>query len=159
MSLYRQQRDRRYRQVRADMQNDNLDVSVVYGNSGRLGSHSGNLAYLSKFHPFSGQQALLFPARGEPVLFAGVENQRIEALRMSSIADVHNNPLPTVPAQICDHMITPKSTGTLKAGMVITMHPMFSPGPERRLFFGKRYLATGDGYEPLKRCSDELACL
>jgi Xaa-Pro aminopeptidase len=60
---------------------------------------------------------------------------------------------------LTDYMITPKSAGTLKAGMVLTLHPMFSLGPDRQLFFGESYLVTSTGHELLNRCSDELRSL
>ena len=56
-------------------------------------------------------------------------------------------------------MITPKSTGTLEAGMVLTLHPMFTLGRDRQLFMGESYLVTNGGHEPLNRCSDELVSI
>ena len=53
------------------MGREGLDVLVVYGNSGRQGPRTGNLAYVSNFISFSGQQILVFPREGEPVLFVG----------------------------------------------------------------------------------------
>ncbi|MFC1491912.1 M24 family metallopeptidase [Nitrospinota bacterium] len=95
MSLSAQERDRRQEQLRADMEREKLDVLIVYANSGRLGPCSGNLAYVSNFRSFSGQQALVFPFEEEPVLFVGVENQRVEALRTSWITDVRTSvPVP-----------------------------------------------------------------
>ena len=97
MSLSTKERDRRYQNIRAGMERENLDVLVVYGNSGRQGPNSGNLAYVSNFIPFSGQQVLVFPKEGEPVLFVGVENQRIEAIRKSWISDCRCEAMTPVP--------------------------------------------------------------
>lgn len=60
---------------------------------------------------------------------------------------------------LTDEMITPKTTGTLKPGMVITVHPMYQLGPDRQIFWGESYLMTESGFEQLNKCSDELACL
>lgn len=111
MSLSTKEQDRRQGQLRADMAGAGLDVLIIYGNSGRLGPRTGNLAYVSNFRSFSGQQALVFPLEGEPVLFVGVENQRIEALRTGWIADVRCSPLEPVPAQVCDYLKKTIGTG------------------------------------------------
>ena len=111
-SLSTQERDRRQGQLRADMKRAGLDVLIVYGNSGRLGPRTGNLAYVSNFRSFSGQQALVFPLEGEPVLFVGVDNQRIEALRTGWVADVRCSPLEPVPEQVCGYV--KKSIGAAK---------------------------------------------
>ncbi|OGL68920.1 MAG: hypothetical protein A3J27_14140 [Candidatus Tectomicrobia bacterium RIFCSPLOWO2_12_FULL_69_37] len=103
-SLSTKERDRRQGQLRADMKRAGLDVLIVYGNSGRLGPRTGNLAYVSNFRPFSGQQAMVFPLEGEPVLLVGVDNQRIEALRTGWAADVRCSPLESVPEQVCGYM-------------------------------------------------------
>ncbi len=86
------------------MEREGIDVLVVYGNSGRQGPRTGNLAYVSNFISFSGQQILVFPREGEPVLFVGVENQRIESLRNGWIADTRCEALTPVPAQACKHL-------------------------------------------------------
>ncbi|MFC1491712.1 M24 family metallopeptidase [Nitrospinota bacterium] len=104
MSLSTKERDRRHEKLRADMERENLDVLLVYGNNGRQGARSGNLTYVSNFRSFSGQQVLVFPLKGEPVLFVGVENQRIEAQRTSWIADTRCSAMTPVPAQVCDYM-------------------------------------------------------
>ncbi|MFP6869194.1 MAG: Xaa-Pro peptidase family protein [Nitrospinota bacterium] len=104
MGLTNKERDRRYQKLREDMEMENIDFLVVYGNSGRQGSRTGNLAYVSNFIPFSGQQILVFPRNGEPVLFVGVENQRIEALRRSWISDVRCEAMTPVPEQACNFL-------------------------------------------------------
>ncbi|MFC1491068.1 M24 family metallopeptidase [Nitrospinota bacterium] len=105
MSLSTQERDRRYGQLRADMQREGLDVHIVYGSSGRSGNRTGHIAYVSNFRPFSaGQQVLVFPLEGEPVLFVGVENQRIEALRTSWLTDVRCNPRTPVLSELCGYL-------------------------------------------------------
>lgn len=98
------ERDRRWRLVRAGMEKENLDLLLVYGNSGKQGPRSGNLAYVSAYRPFAGQRVLLLPREGEPVLFVGVENQRIEAQRNSWIRDVRCSPLAPVPSQACEYL-------------------------------------------------------
>ncbi|MEK6712206.1 MAG: Xaa-Pro peptidase family protein [Nitrospinota bacterium] len=98
------EKDRRYGLVRAMMAKENLDLLVVYGNSGRQGPRSGNLAYVSSYVPFSGQQALVFPREGEPILFVGVENQRIEAIRNSWVKDTRCAPMTPVPGQVCEYL-------------------------------------------------------
>lgn len=104
MSLSTKERDRRYANIRSGMERENLDVLVVYGNSGRQGPNTGNLAYVSNYIPFSGQQVLVFPKEGEPVLFVGVENQRIEALRKSWVTDVRCEAMTPVPAQASEYL-------------------------------------------------------
>ncbi len=104
MSFSTKERDRRQARLRADMESENLDILVVYGNSGRQGARTGNLAYVSNFRSFSGQQLLVFPREGEPVLFVGVENQRIEAKRSGWIEDVRCEAMTPVPAQACDYL-------------------------------------------------------
>ena len=56
-------------------------------------------------------------------------------------------------------MITPKSTGEIKPGMVVTVHPMFNIAPNRQIFWGETYVVTNDGYDQMNRSTDELACL
>lgn len=90
--------------VRSGMEKENLDLLLVYGNSGKQGPRSGNLAYVSAYRPFSGQPVLVFPREGEPVLFVGVENQRIEAQRNSWIRDARCSPLAPVPSQVCEYL-------------------------------------------------------
>ena len=86
------------------MESEGLDILVVYGNSGRQGPRTGNLAYVSNFISFSGQQILIFPREGEPVLFVGVENQRIESLRNGWISDTRCEAMTPVPKQACNHL-------------------------------------------------------
>ena len=86
------------------MGREGLDVLVVYGNSGRQGPRTGNLAYVSNFISFSGQQILVFPREGEPVLFVGVENQRIESLRNGWISDTRCEAMTPVPKQACNYL-------------------------------------------------------
>lgn len=86
------------------MEREELDVLLVYGNSGRQGPRSGNLAYVSNFISFSGQQILVFPREEEPVLFVGVENQRIESLRKGWIADTRCEAMTPVPSQACRYL-------------------------------------------------------
>ena len=45
---------RRHKKLRENMAEANIDVLVVYGNNGRMGIYSGNLAYVSNFISFSG---------------------------------------------------------------------------------------------------------
>ena len=78
--------------------------SSSYGNSGRQGPRTGNLAYVSNFISFSGQQILVFPREGEPVLFVGVENQRIESLRNGWISDTRCEAMTPVPQQACHYL-------------------------------------------------------
>lgn len=104
MILSTKERDRRHERLRADMERENLDILVVYGNSGRQGPRTGNLAYVSNFRSFSGQQVLVIPLRGEPVMFVGVENQRIEAKRNGWIEDVRCEAMTPVPSQACDYL-------------------------------------------------------
>lgn len=104
MTFSIQERDRRWGLIRAGMAKESLDLLLVYGNSGRQGPRSGNLAYVSAYRPFSGQQLLVFPREGEPVMFVGVENQRIEAQRNSWIRDARCSPLASVPTQACDYL-------------------------------------------------------
>ena len=86
------------------MGREGLDILLVYGNSGRQGPRSGNLAYVSNFISFSGQQILVFPREAEPVLFMGVENQRIESLRNGWISDTRCEVMTPVPSQACRHL-------------------------------------------------------
>ncbi len=86
------------------MEREGLDILLVYGNSGRQGPRSGNLAYASNFISFSGQQILVFPRGAEPVLFVGVENQRIESLRNGWISDTRCEAMTPVPSQACRHL-------------------------------------------------------
>ena len=95
---------RRHKKLRENMAEANIDVLVVYGNNGRMGIYSGNLAYVSNFISFSGQQALVFPLEGDPVLFVGVENQRIEAIRKSWIKDTRCEAMTSVTMQVCDYL-------------------------------------------------------
>jgi Xaa-Pro aminopeptidase len=104
VSFSTKERDRRHAKLRADMESENLDILVVYGNSGRQGPRTGNLAYVSNFRSFSGQQVLVFPLKGEPVLFVGVENQRIEANRGGWIEDVRCEAMTPVPTQTSDYL-------------------------------------------------------
>ncbi|MDP6279531.1 MAG: Xaa-Pro peptidase family protein [Nitrospinota bacterium] len=104
MSFSTKERDRRHANLRADMESENLDILVVYGNSGRQGPRTGNLAYVSNFRSFSGQQVLVFPLKGEPILFVGVENQRIEANRGGWIEDVRCEAMTPVPTQTSDYL-------------------------------------------------------
>ena len=66
------------------MEREGLDVLVVYGNSGRQGPRTGNLAYVSNFISFSGQQILVFPRRGRTRLVrgGGEPTNRIPAKRV-----------------------------------------------------------------------------
>jgi len=104
MRFSAKERDRRYALIRAAMAKENLDVLLVYGNNGRQGPRSGNLAYVSSYVPFSGQQALVFSGEEEPVLFVGVENQRIEAIRNSWVKDARCAPMTPVPGQVCEYL-------------------------------------------------------
>jgi len=104
LGLSTKERDRRHANLRAEMEREGMDVLVVYGNSGRQGPRTGNLAYVSNFISFSGQQILVFPREGEPVLFVGVENQRIESLRNGWIADTRCEALTPVPKQACNYL-------------------------------------------------------
>lgn len=111
MSLSTKERDRRHVRLRADLDRENLDFLVLYGNSGRQGPRTGNLAYISNFRSFSGQQALVFPSKGEPVLFVGVENQRIEAKRTGWIEDVRCEAMTPVPSQVCNFLKEASDSG------------------------------------------------
>ena len=104
MGLSTKERDRRHANLREAMEREGLDVLVVYGNSGRQGPRTGNLAYVSNFISFSGQQILVFPREGEPVLFVGVENQRIESLRNGWISDTRCEAMTPVPKQACNYL-------------------------------------------------------
>ncbi len=116
MGLSIKERDRRHANIRARMESEGLDVLFVYGNSGRQGPRSGNLAYVSNFISFSGQQILVFPREAEPVLFVGVENQRIESLRNGWISDTRCEAMAPVPTQ-ASRYVNEISTSSARIGI------------------------------------------
>lgn len=143
MSLSTKERDRRYALIRSGMERENLDVLVVYGNSGRQGPNTGNLAYVSNFIPFSGQQTVVFPKEGEPVLFVGVENQRIEALRNSWITDCRCEAMTPVPVQTVNYL-NAEFGGAKRVGISsLTMLPVnwFQQWQEK--YSGKEWIECG----------------
>ena len=103
------ERDRRYRAVRAHMAKKGLDAIIVYGNTGVGGQWRGNFSYLTDYSLIFASAAVYFPLEGEPVAFIPGENQFLDARRPGWIEDMRltGNPV----GELCAHAKAQKTTG------------------------------------------------
>ena len=65
--LSHEERDRRWNNMRQEMEKRKLDALVVYGNSGRYRHLNARLRYLCNFHT---EGYLILPLKDDPTLFS-----------------------------------------------------------------------------------------
>lgn len=82
------ERERRYRDVRANMEKEGLDALIVYGSTAVGGRWNGNFTYLSNYCLIFATSLIFFPREGEPLMFVPGENQFLDAKRSSWIEEV-----------------------------------------------------------------------
>ncbi|HJP14711.1 MAG: M24 family metallopeptidase [Nitrospinota bacterium] len=88
MGFTLEERDRRYRAVRANMEREGLDALIVFGNTGVEGQWNGNFTYLSNYCLIFATAVIFFPLEGEPAAFIPGENQLLDARRAGWIEDM-----------------------------------------------------------------------
>ncbi len=88
MGFTLEERDRRYRAVRANMEREGLDALIVFGNTGVGGQWNGNFTYLSNYCLIFATAVIFFPLEGEPAAFIPGENQLLDARRAGWIEDM-----------------------------------------------------------------------
>ncbi len=96
------ERDRRYRAVRANMEKEGLDALIVFGGTGVGSRWNGNFTYLSNHCLIYATALIFFPREGEPVMFIPGENQLLDARRPGWIEDIRLSGQPT--RDICAFM-------------------------------------------------------
>lgn len=103
------ERDRRYRAVRANMEKSGLDALIVYGSTGVGGQWRGNFSYLTGYCLIFASAAVYFPLEGGPVAFIPGENQLLDARRPGWIEDMRltGNPI----GELCAHVKSQKTAG------------------------------------------------
>ncbi len=87
MSLSEQERDRRYTKLRKRMQEMDVPLLLVFGDTGDWGLRYGNLRYLTNHKVIFGNAALIFPMDQEPVMFMFSSLQANWAKQLSWIKD------------------------------------------------------------------------
>jgi len=88
MTLSLSERDRRYRAVRAMMEEKELSVLVAASNA----MWTGNVRYFSNFFPAYGYFYLIFPKEGEATQYVGAANSALVAQREGWVKDTRTAP-------------------------------------------------------------------
>jgi Xaa-Pro aminopeptidase len=101
------ERDRRYRAVRVNMEKEGLDALIVFGSTGVGGQWNGNFTYLSNYCLIYATALIFFPREGEPAMFVPGENQLLDARRPGWIEDIRLSGQPT--RDICAHVKSHKA--------------------------------------------------
>ena len=70
------ERDRRYRQVRAQMAALGFDALIIPCNTGHNEAYQADVRYLTQVGGFATEVALFFPIKGEPTCFLRGDKQR-----------------------------------------------------------------------------------
>ena len=109
MGFTLEERDRRYRAVRANMEREGLDALIVFGNTGVEGQWNGNFTYLSNYCLIFATAVIFFPLEGEPAAFIPGENQLLDARRAGWIEDMRLSGKPV--GDLCTHVKSINSRG------------------------------------------------
>ncbi len=109
MGFTLEERDRRYRAVRANMEREGLDALIVFGNTGVEGQWNGNFTYLSNYCLIFATAVIFFPLEGEPAAFIPGENQLLDARRAGWIEDMRLSGKPV--GDLCAHVKSINSRG------------------------------------------------
>lgn len=109
MGFTLEERDRRYRAVRANMEREGLDALIVFGNTGVGGQWNGNFTYLSNYCLIFATAVIFFPLEGEPAAFIPGENQLLDARRAGWIEDMRLSGKPV--GDLCAHVKSINSRG------------------------------------------------
>ncbi len=95
MGFTLQERDRRFRIIRENMEKEGLDALIVFGSTSVGGQWNGNFTYLSNYCLIFSTAVIFFPREGEPAMFVPGENQLLDARRSGWIEDMHLSGQPT----------------------------------------------------------------
>ncbi len=109
MGFTLEERDRRYRAVRANMEREGLDALIVFGNTGVGGQWNGNFTYLSNYCLIFATAVIFFPLEGEPAAFIPGENQLLDARRAGWIEYMRLSGKPV--GDLCAHVKSINSRG------------------------------------------------
>ncbi|MDP6366613.1 MAG: M24 family metallopeptidase [Nitrospinota bacterium] len=109
MGFTLEERDRRYRAVRANMEREGLDALIVFGNTGVEGQWNGNFTYLSNYCLIFATAVIFFPLEGEPAAFIPGENQLLDARRAGWIEYMRLSGKPV--GDLCAHVKSINSRG------------------------------------------------
>lgn len=109
MGFTLEERDRRYRAVRANMEREGLDALIVFGNTGVGGQWNGNFTYLSNYCLIFATAVIFFPLEGEPAAFIPGENQLLDARRAGWFEDMRLSGKPV--GDLCAHVKSINSRG------------------------------------------------
>lgn len=91
MFLSKQERERRYEQLREVLAKGNVDVLLVVGNNHATGNPSfatGSFRYLTDFFIFSHYGLLLFFRTGDPIMLVPMELQETVAKKYSWVDNI-----------------------------------------------------------------------
>lgn len=89
MSLSDKERDRRYGEIKRRMRNKEVDVLLLFGDTGDWGLRYGNLRYLTNSKVIFGNAALIFSLDQEPVMFMFSGLQASWAKKLSWVKEAH----------------------------------------------------------------------
>ena len=118
MYLSKQERNRRYEQLRKIMGKDGIDALVVVGNNHATGNpffSTGNFRYLTDFFIFSLYGLLLFFRESDPIMLVPMELQETFGKKYSWINDVRISP---DYAETVTHILDEKKLSKGKIGIV-----------------------------------------
>jgi Xaa-Pro aminopeptidase len=118
MYLSKQERNRRYEQLRKIMGKDGIDALVVVGNNHATGNpffSTGNFRYLTDFFIFSLYGLLLFFRESDPIMLVPMELQETFGKKYSWINDVRISPNY---AETVTHILDEKKLSKGKIGIV-----------------------------------------
>ena len=118
MYLSKQERNRRYEQLRKIMGKDGIDALVVVGNSHATGNPffaTGNFRYLTDFFIFSLYGLLLFFRESDPIMLVPMELQETFGKKYSWINDVR---ISIDYAETVTHILEEKKLSKGKIGIV-----------------------------------------